>query len=131
MNLINLVFKKALEDLGLDPDEYKLILTKDIPILGINNAIGTACRMDKKIWIKDSLSLKESIKIMLHEVRHLWQFENGYKYPKDKKKMEEDANLYAAKNVIKFYLTVKYGIDELSDLEAMILGAQFLLNINK
>ena len=123
MESLKLIFKKALEDLRLNPEEYRLILTGDIPALGIN-ALGTACRVDKKVWLKDNLSLKDTIKIILHEVKHLAQFKQGYRHPRDTKKMELEANLYTIENVIRFQLIAKCGDSE-PGLRSMLIALQF------
>ena len=128
MENLKLVFKKALEDLGLNPGEYKFILTGDIPSLN-TGALGTACRVDKTIWVKENQFLKRTIYAMLHEVRHLAQFKQGYKYPDDVLKMEKDANRYAIKNVLRFMLIAKYGIEP--DLKAILTGIKFFNEINK
>ncbi len=128
MEDLNLVFKIALEDLGLNPDEYRFELTRDIPALDIN-ALGTACKTDRKIWLKENLSWKEIIKIMLHEIKHLEQMKiKGWHLPGDKKKMEEDADLYAVKNVIRFQLIARCGIKKV-DLRSILSGIKFYKEI--
>lgn len=128
MENLKLIFKKALEDLDLRSEDYKFELTDNIPSL-TPGAKATACKIDKTIWVKENQSLKKTTYAVLHECRHLYQFKNGgYRVPEDKIKMEADANQYAVKNVLRFMLIAKYGIEP--DLKAILTGIKFYKEIN-
>lgn len=106
-----LIFDKTLENLGLDPGEYKMEFTGDLSNLtaGSSKSWGLACGKVKVIWIKNNLSEMEAIRVILHEAKHLAQFKQGYQYPEDKDFMEKDANEYAAQNLMEAYLIARSG----------------------
>ena len=120
---IELAFKIALQDLGLAPD-YKLLLSAEIPSLKIygTNDLGTACRFERAIWIQKGLKDLKTVKILLHESRHLYQMEIlKLKLPDDRLFMEEDAGNWASENLLKYYQVAKNG-KALNGLEAIKAG---------
>ena len=107
-----LVFEKTLEKLGLDPGSYRLSFVgadqiKDLTAAS-NNPWGLACNGRKIIWVKNSLSEMEKVRVLLHELRHLQQFKLGYNYPADLIFMESDAKKFATANLMDSYLLAKY-----------------------
>lgn len=124
-----LIFEKTMESLGLDPGQYKLSFTgvdqiKDLGA-GSSNPWGLACGSKKTIWVKDSLNDLETIRVLLHEAKHLQQMAQGYSLPQDKDFMERDANEYAAANLMDSYLLAKFG-KALSGMELIKAGFELI-----
>lgn len=80
-------------------------------IKGIND-LGTACILDRKIWVKAGLQDLETIEILLHECWHLYHLKIlKCSLPGDRAFMERDSEIWASEKLSKYYLIAKTGED--------------------
>lgn len=123
----NLIFNKTMESLGLDPGQYKMEFAADLSDLIAGRGVpwGVACNKKRTIWVRNDLTEMETVKVILHEVRHLRQHKEGYQHPQDKSFMEADANEYAAANLTDSYLLAKFG-KVLSGMELIRAGFELI-----
>ena len=79
--LVEVATDYIMKDLGLDKSKSSVIISTERTVtIGDMDCLGLAEKVGSVYYvsIKSSLSVKKAINTLAHELRHIWQFVNGW-----------------------------------------------------